>query len=176
MIGITPMRWWHIEPAMTWERQLFGSTAWSAAQMWSELARDSRRYYVIASDGQDDDGAHHGAIGRIGPDGERVLGYAGINLLPPDADVQTVAVAPHLQGRGWARRLLERLLADAEEAGCTQVMLEVRADNVSALGLYERFGFEVIARRTSYYGPGEDALIMRLRPIRTVPTAAVSGS
>lgn len=153
MIDIQPMRWWHIEEAMTWERELFGSTAWSAAQMWSELARDQRRYYVIVSD-------EHGSV-REGC----VLGYAGINLLPPDADVQTVAVAPALRGRGWARRLVERLIEDAAGAGCAQIMLEVRADNAPALRLYERLGFDVIARRTAYYGPGEDALIMRLRPI-----------
>lgn len=166
MIEIRPMRWWHIEQAMVWERHLFDSTAWSSAQMWSELAREQRRYYVIVTDeqfGADDQGAFGDGV---------VVGYAGINLLPPDADVQTVAVAPSLQGRGWARRLVELLIADAAEADCAQILLEVRSDNDRALQLYEGLGFEVIARRSSYYGPGADALIMRLRPIPMSPADA----
>lgn len=153
VISISPMRWWHIEQAMVWESELFANSAWSAAQMWSELARDQRRYYVLTAAGEGTDMP------------ESVLGYAGISILAPDADVQTVAVAPFLQGRGWGRRLVVRLLEDAAESGCTQVMLEVRADNEAALALYEGLGFEVIARRTAYYGAGEDALIMRLRPL-----------
>ncbi len=170
MIEIRPMRWWHIEQAMPLENQLFGSTAWSPAQMWSELARDQRRYYVLVSAGNQAAGEPESDTGEV------VVGYAGINLLPPDADVQTVAVAPSLQGRGWARRLVGRLIADASGADCSQVLLEVRADNDPALRLYERLGFEVIARRTAYYGPGEDALIMRLRPIPAAPTAAEHAS
>jgi len=170
MIEIRRMRWWHIEQAMPLEVQLFGSTAWSPAQMWSELARDQRRYYVLVSAGNQAAGEPESDTDEV------VVGYAGINLLPPDADVQTVAVAPSLQGRGWARRLVERLIADASSAYCSQVLLEVRADNEPALRLYERLGFEVIARRTAYYGPGEDALIMRLRPIPVAPTVAEHAS
>lgn len=168
MINIQPMRWWHIDQAMRWERELFGATAWSAAQMWSELAREQRRYFVLVSDEESDPGADgdHPVTGDI------VMGYAGINLLPPDADVQTVAVAPSLQGRGWARRLVEALLNEARRAQCTQILLEVRADNAPAQRLYAGFGFEVIARRTSYYGPGQDALIMRLRPVLEPPVSA----
>jgi ribosomal-protein-alanine N-acetyltransferase len=165
MIEIRPMRWWHIEQAMPLESELFGSTAWSPAQMWSELARDQRRYYVLVSDGNQAAGEPESNADGV------VVGYAGIHLLPPDADVQTVAVAPWLQGQGWARRLVELLIADAASADCSQIMLEVRADNEPALRLYERLGFEVIARRTAYYGPGEDALIMRLRPIPDTSTA-----
>ena len=149
-LTMRPMRWWHIEGAMPLEAKLFGATAWSAAQMWSELARPQRRYYVLTP-----------AV----DEGSVVLGYAGVSILAPDADVQTVAVAPSLQGRGWGRRLVSRLVDDAVSAGCTQVMLEVRADNTAALALYEGCGFEVIARRSSYYGSGQDALIMRWRSV-----------
>jgi ribosomal-protein-alanine N-acetyltransferase len=48
-------------------------------------------------------------------------------------------------------------------------MLEVRSDNGPAIALYDRFGFERISSRTDYYGPSVDALIMRLRPLRSAP-------
>ena len=45
-------------------------------------------------------------------------------------------------------------------------MLEVRADNAPALALYERNGFERLALRRGYYGPGADAVVMRRRLTR----------
>jgi [ribosomal protein S18]-alanine N-acetyltransferase len=41
-------------------------------------------------------------------------------------------------------------------------MLEVRADNTAAIGLYERAGYAVVSTRRRYYQPGDvDALVMR---------------
>ena len=148
-MNIVPMRWWDIESLLQTESELFGDTAWSAGQFWSELAHvpDTRRYVVA----RDDDGA--------------LLGYAGVYVMKPTADVQTIAVAKHAQRRGVGGALLEALQLAAREHGCTEMMLEVRAENESAIGLYRSRGFEQLAVRRGYYGPGEDALIMRLRPV-----------
>ena len=48
----------------------------------------------------------------------------------------------------------------ASEVGAERVMLEVDAANAPALALYRGLGFEAIATRTGYYGPGADAVIM----------------
>ena len=120
--------------------------------MWSELSRDQRRYYALIDQDADSDGG-------------AVRGYAGVSILSPESDVQTVAVSSALRGHGWGRRLLSRLIQDACEAGCAQMMLEVSGDNLAAQRLYAGLGFEVVAQRSSYYGPGKDALIMRLRPL-----------
>lgn len=142
MSELRAMRWWDIDQAVDLEQELFGETAWSAGQFWSELAQANRTYVVVEE-------AH------------RIRAYGGVMMVPPTADIQTMAVAPSAQRRGLASRILEHLLGAAEAAECRQVFLEVRADNEAAIALYERFGFAVIARRTSYYGPGQDALIMR---------------
>lgn len=136
------MRWWDIDAVTVLERELFDTTAWSPAQFWGELAQPNRSYLVA----EDDDG---------------ILAYAGLMVVPPAADIQTIAVAARAQRRGLASAMLERLLSTADAAGCTQTFLEVRADNAAAIALYERAGFAPIARRTSYYAPGEDAVIMR---------------
>ncbi len=51
-------------------------------------------------------------------------------------------------------------------AGVTEVILEVRASNQPALGLYRRLGFVETGRRPGYYmdppEPAEDAVLMRL--------------
>ena len=139
-----PMRWWDIEQVMGIERDAFAATAWSHAQFWSELAQDNRTYVVA----EDRDG---------------ICGYAGVMAVPPTGDIQTIAVATRAQRRGLGRSLLRTLLDAAQAAGCTEVLLEVRADNTPAIAMYVDAGFESIARRGSYYGPGEDALVMRRR-------------
>ncbi len=139
---IGTMRWWHLTQVLAIEREVFSGDPWTEEQFWSELAQDTRSY-VVALDGAD------------------VVAFAGLFVLPPDADVQTVAVAPSHQGRGLARSMLEQLLSQAEVHGVTHTLLEVREDNESALRLYGRMGFEQISRRPGYYADGTDALILR---------------
>jgi [ribosomal protein S18]-alanine N-acetyltransferase len=138
------MRWWDIPEVMAIEEKVFPETAWSPAQFWSELGHQDRTYLVAESTGG-------------------IAAYGGVMVRPPIADIQTIAVSLDQRGRGLGRGLLEQLLAITEESGCSEVLLEVAADNAKAIALYESEGFQVIARRTSYYGPGLDALIMRRR-------------
>ena len=146
MTTIRPMRWWDIPDVQALEEQLFPVDRWSVEQFWSELAQPTRRYVVAC-------------------DGDVITGYAGVFILPPDADVQTIAVSPAAQGRGLGARLLQELIGIAGVAGCRQLMLEVRSDNTAAIAMYDRFGFERISTRPDYYAPAVDALIMRLRPL-----------
>ena len=141
-----PMRWWDIADITPLEADLFGPTAWSEAAFWGELALANRTY-------------------RVAEDEEGIVGYAGLMSMAPTADVQTIAVVPRARRRGVGRRLLRELLDAARRTHCTEVLLEVRADNDSAIALYVDEAFEVIARRTGYYADGQDALIMRRRPV-----------
>lgn len=141
-IAVQPMRWWHIAAVAELERELFPDDAWSVEQFWQELAQDTRTYLVALDDGV-------------------VIGYAGTSALPPDSDLQTVAVDSGQQGKGVAREMLSVLTDGATAAGCTHMMLEVRAVNTRAIDLYERMGFERISSRPRYYADGVDAIIMR---------------
>ena len=138
------MRWWEIADVHAIEETIFAETAWTPAQFWSELAQQDRTYLVAEVSG-------------------RIAAYGGVMVRPPTADIQTIAVSAEHRGRGLARELLGRLLAIADDYACSEVLLEVRADNAPAIALYASEGFEAIARRSSYYGPGLDALIMRRR-------------
>jgi [ribosomal protein S18]-alanine N-acetyltransferase len=142
------MRWWDLAQVHDLETQLFADQPWSLGQLWSELARvPQTRWYVVAR--RDD----------------AIVGYAGLFAVPPEADVQTIAVVPTEQGHGLGGRLLDALLAEAARRGVRQVHLEVRADNAAAQRLYERAGFLADGRRRDYYGRGQDAVLMtRLLP------------
>lgn len=52
-----------------------------------------------------------------------------------------VFVDPSLRGRGLARTLCARLLADARAAGAASAYLQVESDNASARAVYARLGF-----------------------------------
>ena len=145
-VTLAPLRWWDLDDVQRIEDELFGAEAWRPTQFWSELARvpESRWYVVARLDG-------------------RVAGYAGMFTVGPEADVQTVAVARAAQGRGIGATLLEAMATRAREGGVALLHLEVRADNVAALRLYERHGFVADGRRRDYYGRGRDAVLMSRR-------------
>lgn len=92
-----------------------------------------------------------------------VAGFAVASVLGPAAELETIAVAAARQRQGVATALWRALAAELRRAGARETLLEVRASNREALGLYGRLGFAEIGRRKSYYAdPVEDAVQMRL--------------
>lgn len=169
------------------EGELFGAEAWSRDLLAAELAashgpRADRRYVVVESEEPDDDAGAHEAADRAagaGSHGPRLLGYAGLYHAGglTSADLLTIATIPAARGRGIASLMLTELVSTAREAGCPDVLLEVRQSNETAQRLYTRHGFVPIGRRRRYYqAPPEDAVVMRLtlRP-RPGPVGAEAG-
>lgn len=137
------MRWWDVKRVLPLEADLFPYSPWNAEQFWSELAGvPDLRWYVVAEDAAD------------------LVGYAGLAAVGGDGDVQTIAVRRDRQGAGLGRLVLAALLGEAQRRRCRRVFLEVTSDNVAAIALYEKHGFERIADRPAYYDGG-DALVMR---------------
>ena len=84
MIRLEPLTWDRLPDVVAIERELFHLQPWSEAQFWSELAGvPESRYYVVALD----------AAGSV-------VGYAGVYCNDPEAEIQTVAVAPTAQRQG----------------------------------------------------------------------------
>jgi len=91
------------------------------------------------------------------------LGFAIASLLPPQAELETIVVAPEVRRRGVARELFSALADELRSGGVVEVTLEVRASNLPALKLYQSLGFAESGRRPRYYiDPVEDAVLMRL--------------
>lgn len=94
----------------------------------------------------------------------QVAGFAVASLLPPQCELESIAVALESQRRGLARQLLIALASQLRSAGVTELLLEVRASNAPALSLYRRLGFTETGRRPGYYAdPVEDAVLMTLQ-------------
>ena len=144
-VSIVPMTGAHVDALMPFERDMFGTEAWSAAAYRAEIADRAHRHYLAA----------------VGADGV-LLGWAGVLIVADDAEVLTVGVVPAARRQGIAVRLLDGLLAEARRRGAVTAFLEVRVDNVAARGLYAREGFAEIAVRGGYYDNGRiDAVVMR---------------
>ncbi|HEX9801516.1 MAG TPA: GNAT family N-acetyltransferase [Thermoanaerobaculia bacterium] len=96
------------------------------------------------------------------PDDRAALAFALFQLLPGEAELLRLGVAPEARGRGRGRRLLAAALEHLRAGGRPVCHLEVRAGNRPARGLYETLGFRLVGRRRAYYADGEDAVRYRL--------------
>lgn len=65
--------------------------------------------------------------------------------------IANVAVAPAYRGRGISRALMETAIDYIGEMGGSWAVLQVRANNPIARGLYERMGFENMGGTTEMY-------------------------
>ena len=127
------------------DKELFPYSPWSASQYKEEFSAPTR-HFVVALDNE-----------------QNIIGYAGV-FAPgaAEADVLTVGVVPNYRGQGIARQLMALLTNWAHNQGSTAMMLEVKVDNAEAIGLYESLGYSKLNTRKDYFGPGVDALVMRL--------------
>lgn len=92
-----------------------------------------------------------------------IRGFAVASLLPPQAELETIAVLARHQRHGLGRLLLNALIQELRQAGTGELRLEVRASNLAAIGFYRSAGFSEIGRRARYYAdPIEDAILMNL--------------
>jgi [ribosomal protein S18]-alanine N-acetyltransferase len=132
-----------LSAVMVLEEELFAPDTWTRAMYRDELSQRDTRHYLVAEDG------------------DKVVGYAGLIAYDDEAHVATIGVARGRQGEGIGALLLDALLAEADRRSPV-VLLEVRAENEVALGLYRRRGFTEIGRRRGYYQPsGADAVVMK---------------
>jgi ribosomal-protein-alanine N-acetyltransferase len=99
-----------------------------------------------------------------GPRSENVQGFTVASLLPPQAELESIAVAAGSQRRGLGRMLFGALLNELRAAGVLEIVLEVRASNRAAVAFYRSAGFcQTGLRRAYYVYPIEDAVLMRLQ-------------
>ena len=97
----------------------------------------------------------------------QVQGFIVYSQVLDEASIHNIAVHPSLQGKGLGQLLLNAALAQSLAAGARRCLLELRASNEAARGLYQKLGFQLDGSRRNYYhtaaGP-EDALLMS-RPL-----------
>lgn len=92
---------------------------------------------------------------------QEILGYCGIWGVVGEGQITNVSVKKAFRRQGVASILLSACLQKGSEMGLTSYTLEVRESNLSAIALYEKFGFEHVGTRKNFYDkPKEHARIM----------------
>jgi len=96
----------------------------------------------------------------------RLAGYFLLMHAVDETHLLNITVRPDLQGRGFGRMLLDKVINLARSANMHSVLLEVRPSNEHAQTVYRHCGFKQIGIRKNYYPAGgtarEDAIVMRL--------------
>ena len=97
---------------------------------------------------------------------DTVVGYCLYQMMFEQAEILRIGTHPNYQRQGIASKLFARLNQQLQALTVESLLLEVRADNLPAIALYEQQGFETIHQRKGYYKkahkPAIDALIMQL--------------
>lgn len=82
-------------------------------------------------------------------------------VIAGEGELLTLAVAPEARRQGTGRKLTQEFMNHARKRGAEELFLEVAALNQPAKSLYTSLGWQEAGRRRGYYGPNQDAIIMR---------------
>ena len=130
------------------------------------LAIEMQTYEFPWTRGNFVDSLADGHLARVLRDSEgEIQGYFLAMHGVDEMHLLNISVSPARQRRGWARLMLDALVAGARAEGKTQIWLEVRRSNAPALALYTHYGFKEVGLRRAYYPAREgreDALLFSL--------------
>lgn len=118
--------------------------AWTADGLRKDIGNDKVSFYLAAE--------HTGSM----------IGYMGSWMILEEAHVITVGVDPEFRNRKVASTMMLCFFREAVRRGVHWSTLEVDEDNLSAIRLYEKFGYKTVSVRKNYYGEGRDGLLMWL--------------
>jgi ribosomal-protein-alanine acetyltransferase len=81
-----------------------------------------------------------------------IIGMMYVDRKALCAHILTIDVSPAYQRRGIGQLLLQEIERIFKEKGVKASHLEVREDNVAAINLYRKLGYEKIGKLRNYYG------------------------
>lgn len=128
------------------EQQLFPDDSWDISALQDLFAQDYNHFFVVK-------------------ELEKIIGYCIVQVMFDTAEILRIGVGQGYQGKGFAKNLLNIVVIFLINLSVEKLLLEVRADNISAIHLYQSFGFLQIHCRKNYYrlqnGLTIDALILQ---------------
>ena len=90
-----------------------------------------------------------------------VVGFINAQIIGDELHIHNLIIEPSSRRKGFAEKLVKKLIQDSKKLNVTKATLEVRVNNSAAISLYEKFDFIKEGIREKYYiDNGEDALIM----------------
>ena len=123
------------------EKEIF-SQPWSEQGFLDALAREENIFLAAEEAGE-------------------LCGYLGMYQSLDEGEITNVAVKAEKRNAGIGLLLMQAAIEAAKQQQISQIILEVRVSNASAIHLYEKCGFVNCGIRKGFYDfPKEDAYIM----------------
>jgi [ribosomal protein S18]-alanine N-acetyltransferase len=135
------------------------------------IAVERASYQFPWSEGIFRDCLRVGYVCRVVTINDAIIGYGVMSVGAGEAHVLNLCISEVYRCRGVGKQLLTYLIDRGAATGMSEVFLEVRPSNTSAIRLYLSIGFEQVGMRRGYYqavGGREDAAVLKLalRPRR----------
>lgn len=87
---------------------------------------------------------------------KKIVSFIVYSLMYENVEIIDVFTNKNYRNKGYSYNLLKEIINDNKDKNIT---LEVSKENISAINLYKKAGFEEVAIRKGYYD-GIDALLM----------------
>lgn len=92
----------------------------------------------------------------------KIIGFiVGLPINRKNAKILMLSVLKSQRKQNIGSGLLEEFLKQVYLLGITNIELEVRTDNTSAINFYKKHGFKIIEKLTNFYQNQEDAYNMK---------------
>ena len=132
-----------IEDVTKIEAEAYGKHHWSSTSFYDEMSNNLAKYYCAKTS-----------------EGE-LVGYAGTWHIIDEGHITTIAVKNDYRRNHIGEAMIYKIIEDCYKNEIKYLTLEVRASNIPAIKLYEKYGFQSLGTRKGYYQDNnEDALIM----------------
>ena len=142
-ITIDYMKKEDIESVVRIEEEAYGKHHWAKSSFYDEMSNNLAKYYTAK--------LFNGEI----------VGYAGTWHIIDEGHITTIAVRNDYLRNHIGEAIIQKIIDDCYKNKIKYLTLEVRASNIPAIKLYEKYGFQSLGTRKGYYQDNdEDALIM----------------
>ena len=91
----------------------------------------------------------------------QIIGFAGFKNIFNEAELMNIIVHKSFRNCGIGNLLMKNILLELKAKKIATVHLEVAKNNISAIHLYQKFGFYEVGLRKNYY-KDDDAILMEL--------------
>lgn len=124
------------------EKMIFGEASWNENDFYEQLHLNPyAKIYVLMQE-------------------NIIVGYVDLWIAYENSEIANIAVNPQYREQGYGSYLMDFCMNKVMRAKCSNISLECRVSNTSAIRLYKKFGFENVGIRKNYYANGENAYLM----------------
>ena len=91
----------------------------------------------------------------------KLAGFITYSIIYDRAEIVDIYIDKEYRKQGFAKMLLSKVIDISMDNKCINITLEVNSNNTAAIGLYKKYGFELVSIRKAYYSDGSDGYLMK---------------